>query len=113
MNTHEMHASNARAWDEAAAHYETETQADIEFLRAGGKNFCAPELAYLGDLAQWCGRAIHLQCAGGRDTLSLWNLGAQTVVGVDINARMLACAAAKAQALGAPAQWYCSDVLNT
>lgn len=77
------------------AHYETETQADIEFLRAGGKNFCAPELAYLGDLAQWCGRAIHLQCAGGRDTLSLWNLGAQTVVGVDINARMLACAAAR------------------
>lgn len=113
MNTHEMHASNARAWDEAAAHYETETQTDIEFLRAGGKNFCAPELAYLGDLAQWCGRAIHLQCAGGRDTLSLWNLGAQTVVGVDINARMLACAAAKAQALGVPAQWYCSDVLNT
>ena len=48
MNIDEMHASNARAWDEAAAHYETEIQADIEFLRAGGRNFCAPELAYLG-----------------------------------------------------------------
>ena len=113
MNIEEMHASNERAWDEAAAHYETEIQADIEFLRAGGKNFCEPELAYLGDLAQWCGRAIHLQCAGGRDTLSLWNLGAQSVVGVDINARMLACATAKAQALGAPAEWVCSDILNT
>ena len=46
-------------------------------------------------------------------TLSLWNLGAQSVVGVDINARMLACAAAKSHALGAPAQWYCSDILHT
>ena len=113
MNIDEMHASNARAWDEAAAHYETEIQADIEFLRAGGKNFCSAELAYLGELARWCGRAIHLQCAGGCDTLSLWNLGAQSVVGVDINSRMLACAAAKAQALVAPAQWCCSDILHT
>ena len=113
MNTHEMHASNARAFDEAAAQYETEIQSDIEFLRAGGKNFCAPELAYLTGLEEWCRLAIHLQCAGGRDTLSLWNLGAQSVVGVDINARMLACASAKAQALGAPAHWYCSDVLHT
>ena len=39
MNIDEMHASNARAWDEAAAYYETEIQADIEFLRAGGKIF--------------------------------------------------------------------------
>ena len=31
--------------------------------------------------ARACRRAIHLQCAGGRDTLSLWNLGADEVVG--------------------------------
>ena len=39
------------------------------------------------------GGPIHLQCAGGRDTLSLWNQGADEVVGVDFSPRMLELAA--------------------
>src|SRR5205085_10557739 len=58
-------------------------------------------------------RAIHLQCAGGRDTLSLLNLGAHEVVGIDISDEMLACARAKSAALGSPAQWVQCDVLDT
>ena len=64
-------------------------------------------------MAAWCRRAIHLQCAGGRDTLSLWNQGAAEVIGVDISDKMIDCARRKSEALGAPAQWYRCDVLDT
>ncbi len=107
------HQDNRAAWDEAAHCYEQEVEEDIAFLRAGGKNLMAPELSYLQDLGAWCRRAIHLQCAGGRDTLSLWNQGAAEVVGVDISEKMIAAARRKSEALNAPARWYCCDVLDT
>ena len=108
-----LHQGNRAAWNEAAARYETEIEADVAFLRAGGKNLDPPEFRFLQDLPAWCRRAIHLQCAGGRDTLSLWNHGAAEVVGVDISERMIACAQRKSEALGAPAKWYHADVLET
>jgi SAM-dependent methyltransferase len=113
MDIRQRHQANRAAWNEAAHRYEQQIEADIAFLRAGGKNLMAPELRFLHDLGSWCKRAVHLQCAGGRDTLSLWNHGAHEVVGVDISERMIACARRKAEALGAPAQWYCCDVLDT
>jgi len=108
----ERHQQNRAAWNEAAARYEREIEEDVAFLRAGGKNLMAPELSFLADLGSWCGRAIHLQCAGGKDTLSLWNQGAREVVDLDISERMIACARRKSEALGAPARWYCCDVLD-
>ncbi len=113
MDTRELHEENRIGWDEAAGHYETLVEGDIEFLRNGGMNFVAPEFEYLANLKDWCHRAIHLQCAGGKDTLSLWNLGAHEVIGVDISPRMLACAQKKSDALNAPATWIWSDVLDT
>jgi SAM-dependent methyltransferase len=112
-NVQEMHQQNRQAWNEGAARYEEHVEQDIAFLRAGGRNFVAPELRYLENLGDGCRRAIHLQCAGGRDTLSLWNQGAAEVVGVDISERMIDCARQKSTALGAPAHWYCCDVLET
>jgi SAM-dependent methyltransferase len=113
MDPRQHHQANRAAWNEAARRYEREVEADIAFLRAGGKSLLAPELRFLHDLGTWCQRAIHLQCAGGRDTLSLWNQGAREVIGVDISERMIACARRKAEALAAPAQWYCCDMLDT
>src|SRR5690348_4328520 len=81
MDIQQLHEANRAGWNEGAAHYAGVVEQDIAFLRAGGKNFVAPEFAFLADLSDWCGRAIHLQCAGGRDTLSLWNQGAREVVG--------------------------------
>jgi ubiquinone/menaquinone biosynthesis C-methylase UbiE len=95
MDTRQRHQANRAAWDEAARHYEREIEQDIAFLRAGGRNLMEPELRFLADLSQWCKRAIHLQCAGGRDTLSLWNQGAAEVIGVDISDKMIACARKK------------------
>lgn len=106
------HESNRAAWNEAAEAYEEALEASIQFLREGGMNFCPPELNYLEGLETWCGRAIHMQCAGGTDTLSLWNQGAKEVIGIDISERMIEVARKKALALNAPAQWYRCDVLE-
>lgn len=108
-----LHEQNRAAWNEAANRYAREIESDVAFLRAGGVNFCPPEFAFLQNLGDWCGRAIHLQCAGGRDTLSLWNLGAHEVVGVDISDRMIEVARAKSALLQAPATWHRCDILDT
>ena len=85
----------------------------IARLRDGGVVLYPPELRYLHDLGAWCRRAIHLQCAAGEDTLSLWNLGAAEVVGVDISDTMIEIARRKSAALGAPARWFACDLLAT
>jgi SAM-dependent methyltransferase len=76
-------------------------------------NLFGVEVELIGDLHGRCRRAIHLQCAGGRDTLSLWNLGADEVVGIDFSARMLELAGRLSQATRAPARWIEADVLAT
>ena len=108
------HQDNAAAWNVTAAIYERDELSDIEMLRSGGTSLMSQEQAALGDLAGWCQRAIHLQCAGGIDTLSLLRQGAQEVTGIDISPRMIASARRKTAALpawGARATWYCCDVL--
>ena len=108
-----MHASNRAAWDEAAERYEGWLAEAIELIRGGGTNLFPVEVQLIGDLQGRCRRAIHLQCAAGRDTLSLWNLGASEVVGVDFSPRMLDLAERLTAATGAPARWVLSDVLAT
>ncbi len=56
--------------------------------------------------------AIHLQCAAGEDTLSLLNLGASEVVGVDISEEMIQIAQNISNQLGANARWVRSDILE-
>ena len=102
------------AWDEAAERYEGWFDEAVELIRAGGSNLLPVEHDLIGDLHGRCRRAIHLQCAGGRDTLSLWNLGADEVVGVDFSPRMLdAGGAADRPRPARPARWVEADVLDT
>ncbi len=108
-----MHRANRAAWDEAAERYEGWFDEAVEIIRSGGTNLLPPELELIGDLRGRCRRAIHLQCAGGRDTLSLWNAGADEVIGVDFSPRMLALAQRLTEATGAPARWIEADVLDT
>jgi SAM-dependent methyltransferase len=109
-----MHAANRAAWDEAAERYEGWFDEAVALIRAGGSNLFPVEHELLGDLRAGSGtaRAIHLQCAGGRDTLSLWNRGAREVIGIDISPRMLDLAARLTEATGAPARWIEADVLD-
>ena len=108
-----MHAANRQAWDEAAERYEGWFDGAVQLISSGGTNLLPPELELIGDLHGSCRRAIHLQCAGGRDTLSLWNLGADEVVGVDFSPHMIALAGRLSEAVGAPARWILADVLDT
>lgn len=113
MNHQQRHQDNAAVWSVTAEIYERDEERDINLLRSGGSSLMEPEKRLLGDLSPWCGRAIHLQCAGGLDTLSLWKQGAAEVIGIDISERMIASAQRKSDALGAPATWVCCDVLDT
>jgi len=108
-----MHAANRAAWDEAAERYEGWFDEAVALIRPGGTNLFGGETQRIGDLHGRCRRAIHLQCAGGRDTLSLWNQGADEVVGVDFSPKMLELARRLTEATGAPARWILSDVLET
>ena len=107
-----MHAATRAAWDEAAERYEGWLDEATALIRSGGTNLFGVEIELIGDL-RGCRRAIHLQCAGGRDTLSLWNLGAAEVVGVDFSPRMLDLANRLTAATEAPARWILADVLDT
>jgi SAM-dependent methyltransferase len=107
-----MHAANRAAWDEAAERYEGWFDEAVELIRSGGSNLFPVEHDLLGDLGG-INRAIHLQCAAGRDTLSLWTSGAREVVGVDISPRMLELAQRLTVATDAPATWIEADVLDT
>jgi SAM-dependent methyltransferase len=111
------HADNKASWEQAAEVYATEHDETLAFLGDGGSNLHPIEREILeshrGPLSRWCEVAIHLQCASGKDTLSLWNEGAQRVVGVDIAERHVANARRLSDELGAPADWYRCDVLDT
>jgi SAM-dependent methyltransferase len=107
------HEQNRLAWNQGAQHYTDTLSEAIDFLRNGGSNLHPIERANLGDLGSWCSTAIHLQCASGKDTLSLWNEGVDRVVGVDISDVHIANARTMTEALDAPAEWYRCDILDT
>jgi SAM-dependent methyltransferase len=108
-----MHAATRVAWDQAAERYERWLAEAVDLIRSGGTNLFGAEIELIGDLHGRCRRAIHLQCAAGRDSLSLWNLGADEVIGIDFSPRMLELARRLTAATGAPARWVCADVLDT
>lgn len=109
-----LHESNRRSWNEGALHgYTPENDATIEFLRSGHSSLHPVERTYLADILPGCGLAIHLQCASGRDTLSLLNEGVQRVIGVDISDVHIDNARKISAALNAPAEWYRCDILDT
>jgi SAM-dependent methyltransferase len=113
-HAHRVHQEIGAAWDLIAkAGYSGEIAQDIAFLRNGGISLLAPEQRLLQGLDQWCDCALQLQCSGGRDLLSIWQMGAKRVIGVDISATLIGYATQKATALNAPATWICSDVLAT
>lgn len=106
------HGDNRAAWNEAAGFYASKLDETIAGLKAGRSSLHAIERRNLGDLRAWCGTAIHLQCASGEDTLSLWLEGAGRVVGLDISDVHIANAERTSAALGAPATWHRCDVLD-
>jgi SAM-dependent methyltransferase len=106
------HEANRLAWNEGAEKYREELEETIAFIRAGKSNLHPVERRNLGSLGDWCHTAIHLQCASGRDTLSLWNEGVREVIGIDISDVHIANARTLSNAVNAPAKWYRCDILD-
>lgn len=112
METTDLHEGNRDAWNRTSrGGYGRDIGADVALIRSGGTNLMPAELRLLGDLSG-VRRAIHLQCSHGLDALSLLNLGAEEVVGIDISEEMLASAKEKSDALGARARWVRADVFD-
>ncbi len=110
------HETNREGWNHGADLYAAMLDESLASLRAGHSNLHPVEranLARLGPLSEWCQTAIHLQCASGYDTLSLWLEGVAQVVGVDIADKHIENARQLSRALNAPARWYRCDVLDT
>jgi SAM-dependent methyltransferase len=110
--TRRMHESNRAAWNEGARHYTYHLQESIDFLSSGKSNLHPIERQNLGDLSRFH-TAVHLQCASGRDTLSLWREGVQHVIGVDISDVHIDNARKMSASLNAPAEWYRCDIIDT
>jgi SAM-dependent methyltransferase len=109
-----IHKETGAFWNTITDWYGERDEAEATlYLQSGGNYLYEHEQKLLGDLSQWCKRAIHLQCSHGNDALSLLRQGAAEVVGVDISERLLAVAGRKTQALGAQATWYCCDIVQT
>ena len=112
------HETNRINWNKGAQAYTNDIHATVEFIYAGKSNLAPVERSNLGDLHAWCSHAIHLQCASGKDTLSLLNEGVKRVTGVDIsdvhidNARKI-CADLRLRGYTAQADWVRCDVLDT
>lgn len=106
------HEGNRAAWNEGAQHYSDHLEESIARLRAGKSNLHPVERRNLGDLRRFQ-HAIHLQCASGYDTLSLWLEGVERVTGMDISDVHIENARKMSAALNAPAEWYRADVLDT
>jgi len=107
------HEANRQGWNQGAMSYRSELDETLAFLKAGKSNLHPIERQNLGNLRDWCHSAIHLQCASGRDTLSLWNEGVPEVIGVDISDVHIENARWLTEQLGAPARWYRCDILDT
>lgn len=106
------HESNRAGWNEGARYYKDHLGQAIQFLRDGHSNLHPVERNNLGDLRQYS-TAIHLQCASGRDTISLWLEGVKRIIGVDISDVHIENARRMSAALNVPAEWFRCDVLDT
>lgn len=110
------HEHNRIAWNDGAECYTRAREECLTKLKEKKSSLHPLErkhLAGFGPLSQWCQRAIHLQCASGEDTLSLWLEGAHEVVGVDISDVHIENARWLAQQLHAPAEFVRCDILDT
>jgi len=78
-----LHEENRLSWNEATKAHNSHKLDQAKFFREGGQKLFPEEIELFGDLA---GKSVlHLQCNAGQDTLSIKQLGAARVLGVDIS----------------------------
>lgn len=104
------HEQNRRSWNMVTPAHQSHKRNQAAFFRSGGSTLFNEEIELLGRLDGE--RVAHLQCNCGQDTLSLLQLGAAHVVGVDISDAAIAEAEQLSADTGLAATFERADVLN-
>ncbi len=105
-----LHEENRLSWNEATKAHNSHKADQAKFFREGGHKLFPEEIELLGDLR---GRSVlHLQCNAGQDTLSIRQLGATKVTGVDISDEAIDFARALSRDSGLEATFYRADVYD-
>lgn len=105
-----IHEANRQSWNAATRAHNTHKTEQIPFFRQGGTTLFEEERRLLGDLTGV--RVAHLMCNAGQDTLGLVQLGAASVIGVDISDVAITAAEELTAAVGAPATFVRADVYD-
>jgi SAM-dependent methyltransferase len=105
-----LHEQNRLSWNEATKAHNSHKADQAAFFRAGGNKLHGPETELLGDLR---GRSVlHLQCNSGQDTLSIKQLGAERVTGVDISDEAIEFARKLSANSGLAVEFHRADVYD-
>ena len=79
----ELHEDNRLSWNAVTPAHNSHKGDQASFFRCGGCKLYPEDRELLGDVRGL--EIVHLQCNCGQDTLSIANLGARQVTGVDIS----------------------------
>jgi len=105
-----MHEENRLSWNEATKAHNSHKVDQAAFFRAGGNKLFPEEIELLGDLT---GKSVlHLQCNAGQDSLSIKQLGAAKVTGVDISDEAVGFAMKLSADSGVKATFHRADVYD-
>lgn len=105
-----IHEENRLSWNEATRAHNSHKADQAKFFREGGQKLYPEEIDLLGDLR---GKSVlHLQCNSGQDTLSMKQLGAARVTGVDISDEAIDFARKLSADSGLDATFYRADVYD-
>lgn len=108
-----VHATNKRGWELAAKGRYTDQLSDrANALRNGTLSLDRIEMKLIGELLPSIRSAVQLQCADGRDILSIAKLGIPHVMGIDISNEMVALARELARQASIQASFVVSDVID-
>lgn len=105
-----IHEQNRLSWNEATKAHNSHKADQAAFFRAGGNKLFPEETELLGDVRGLS--VLHLQCNAGQDTLSIKQLGAAKVTGVDISDEAIDFATQLSADSGVEAAFYRADVYD-
>jgi SAM-dependent methyltransferase len=105
-----LHEGNRLSWNEATRAHNSHKRDQAKFFRDGGNKLYPEETELLGDLRGMS--VVHLQCNSGQDTLSIKQLGAAKVTGVDISDEAVEFARQLSADSGLEATFHRADVYD-
>ncbi len=105
-----LHEGNRLSWNEATRAHNSHKRDQAKFFREGGNKMFEEERVILGDVSGLS--VLHLQCNSGQDTLSIKQLGASKVTGVDISDEAIDFARKLSADSGLEATFHRADVYD-